>query len=68
VFQSAEYLSSGIFYACEGDKDKRIKTRVDGHSDYLISRIGDLRAIVMKSSLLWDITPCRPLRVNCRFG
>jgi hypothetical protein len=27
-----------------------------------------LTAVVMKSSILWDITPCSPLRVNRRFG
>jgi hypothetical protein len=31
------------------------ETRGDGHSDYLISRIGDFRAVVMKNSVLWDI-------------
>jgi hypothetical protein len=27
-----------------------------------------LRAVVMKSTILWDITPCSPLSVNRRFG
>jgi hypothetical protein len=27
-----------------------------------------LTALVMKSSSLWDITPCSPLEVNWRFG
>jgi hypothetical protein len=26
-----------------------------------------LSAVVMKSSLFWDITPCSPLKVNRRF-
>jgi hypothetical protein len=27
-----------------------------------------LTAVVMKSSIFWDITPCNPLRINRRFG
>jgi hypothetical protein len=27
-----------------------------------------LTAVVMKSSIVWDITPCSPLKVNRRFG
>jgi hypothetical protein len=27
-----------------------------------------LTAVVMKSSIFWDITPCSPLKVNWRFG
>jgi hypothetical protein len=27
-----------------------------------------LAAVVIKSSILWDITPCSPLKVNRRFG
>jgi hypothetical protein len=27
-----------------------------------------LTAVVMKSSIFWDITPCSPLKVNQRFG
>jgi hypothetical protein len=27
-----------------------------------------LTAVVMKSSICWDITPCSPLKVNRRFG
>jgi hypothetical protein len=27
-----------------------------------------LTAVVMKSSIFWDITPYNPLKVNCRFG
>jgi hypothetical protein len=27
-----------------------------------------LRAVVMKSSIFWDITPCSPLKDNLRFG
>jgi hypothetical protein len=27
-----------------------------------------LTAVVMKSSIFWDITPCSPLKVNRRFG
>jgi hypothetical protein len=27
-----------------------------------------LTAVVMKSTIFWDITPCSPLRVNRRFG
>jgi hypothetical protein len=27
-----------------------------------------LTAVVMKSPLFWDITPCSPLKVNRRFG
>jgi hypothetical protein len=27
-----------------------------------------LTAVVMKSTILWDITPCSPLKVNGRFG
>jgi hypothetical protein len=26
------------------------------------------RAVVKKSTIFWDITPCSPLRVNRRFG
>jgi hypothetical protein len=28
----------------------------------------DLTAVVMKSTIFWDITPCSPLSVNWRFG
>jgi hypothetical protein len=27
-----------------------------------------LTAVVMNSTIFWDITPCSPLRVNRRFG
>jgi hypothetical protein len=27
-----------------------------------------LTAVVMKSSVFWDIMPCSPLKVNRRFG
>jgi hypothetical protein len=27
-----------------------------------------LRAVVMKSTIFWDITPCFPSKVNRRFG
>jgi hypothetical protein len=27
-----------------------------------------LTAVVLKSTIFWDITPCSPLRVNQRFG
>jgi hypothetical protein len=27
-----------------------------------------LTAVVMKSSIFWDITPCSPFQVNRRFG
>jgi hypothetical protein len=27
-----------------------------------------LTAVVMKSTIFWDITPCSPLSVNRRFG
>jgi hypothetical protein len=27
-----------------------------------------LAAVVMKSTIFWDITPCSPLKVNRRFG
>jgi hypothetical protein len=27
-----------------------------------------LTAVVMKSSIFWDITPCSPVKVNPRFG
>jgi hypothetical protein len=27
-----------------------------------------LAAVVMKSTIFWDITPCSPLSVNRRFG
>jgi hypothetical protein len=27
-----------------------------------------LTAMVMKSNIFWDITPCSPLKVNRRFG
>jgi hypothetical protein len=27
-----------------------------------------LTEVVMKSSIIWDITPCNPLEVNGRFG
>jgi hypothetical protein len=27
-----------------------------------------LRAVVLKSTIFWDITPCSPLKVNRRFG
>jgi hypothetical protein len=27
-----------------------------------------LTAVVMKSPIFWDITPCSPLKVNRRFG
>jgi hypothetical protein len=27
-----------------------------------------LTAVVMKSTIFWDITPCSPLKVNRRFG
>jgi hypothetical protein len=27
-----------------------------------------LTAVVMKSSMFWDITPCNPLEINRRFG
>jgi hypothetical protein len=27
-----------------------------------------LTAVVMKSTIFWDITPCSPLKVNQRFG
>jgi hypothetical protein len=31
-------------------------------------RFEDSTAVVMKSSIFWDITPCSPLKVNRRFG
>jgi hypothetical protein len=31
-------------------------------------RFGVLRAVVMKSTIFWDITPCSPLKVNRRLG
>jgi hypothetical protein len=27
-----------------------------------------LTAVVMKSTIFWDITPCSPLKVTCCFG
>jgi hypothetical protein len=27
-----------------------------------------LTAVVMKSAIFWDITPCTPLSINRRFG
>jgi hypothetical protein len=27
-----------------------------------------LTAVVMKSTIFWDITPCSPLKINRRFG
>jgi hypothetical protein len=30
--------------------------------------IGALTAVVTKSSIFWDITPCSPLKINLRFG
>jgi hypothetical protein len=29
---------------------------------------GVLTAVVLKSCIFWDITPCRPLRIIRRFG
>jgi hypothetical protein len=34
--------------------------------DYVGSEV--LTAVVMKSTIFWDITPCSPLSVNRRFG
>jgi hypothetical protein len=32
------------------------------------ARLEVLTAVVMKSNIFWDITPCSPLKVNRRFG
>jgi hypothetical protein len=32
------------------------------------ARLEVLKAVVIKSTILWDITPCSPLSVNLRFG
>jgi hypothetical protein len=31
-------------------------------------RFQTLTSVVMKSSIIWDTTPCSPLKVNCHFG
>jgi hypothetical protein len=34
----------------------------------MYSRFEVFKAVVMKGSIFWDITPCSPLEVNRRFG
>jgi hypothetical protein len=36
--------------------------------EYICIRFEVLTAVVMKSSIFWDITPCSPLNVNNCFG
>jgi hypothetical protein len=36
--------------------------------DLLYLGFAVLTAVVMKSTIFWNITPCSPLRVNRRFG
>jgi hypothetical protein len=38
------------------------------YSDRFLLWFEVLTAVVMKSSVFWDITPCNPLSVNRRFG
>jgi ABC-type uncharacterized transport system ATPase subunit len=41
---------------------------MDLSRDRLILELEVLRAVVVKSTIFWDITPCNPFRVNRRFG
>jgi hypothetical protein len=36
--------------------------------DFLVVGFEVLTAVIMRSSIFWDITPCSPLSVNRRFG
>jgi hypothetical protein len=42
------------------------QARIDTDATYVGSEV--LTAVVMKSSVFWDITPCGPLKVNRRLG
>jgi hypothetical protein len=47
-----------------------ILTTATGIKKKLINNVGIevLTAVVMKSAVFWDITPCSPLKVDQRFG
>jgi hypothetical protein len=35
---------------------------------YYVAGFEVLTAMIMKSAIFWDITPCSPLKLNRRFG
>jgi hypothetical protein len=47
-----------------------IETYNENVTIYIIISVGFgvLAAVVMKSTIFWDITPCSPLNVDRRFG
>jgi hypothetical protein len=46
----------------------RDKVRDDTMICAIVVGFGVLTAVIMKSSIFWDITSCSPLKVNARFG
>jgi hypothetical protein len=42
--------------------------QIDYGKNISLVRFEVLTAVVMKSAMFWDMTPCSPLKVNQRFG